>query len=390
MNKYLISALALAFASHASAINLDDSGSLTMTGFYQLTGAKVLSGTSSFGDTWQYQNWNCPCTMQNWEYIGVYEKDKSWQFDQESLVGVQFKKKFSETFSATAQLISRSHNTAHKSYTPTVDWAYVSWKPDEDSEWTLQAGRKRIPLYYYSDYLYIGYAYPWVRPAPDVYGWPIFTYDGVNASWEHSFDSSGWTVAASAWHGNFKDENNAYDTQTYYYYPTDEEWKKITGAWVNVSNGVVEIRGMLMTHRATTTTHNPDNTQTVWLDNQFTRIMGLAANVDYKNWIVRAEIDKFYQKNLDQVQNIYRYYLLGVGYKFGDYTPMITQSHYMTDPLPGVPAEGRTTTSLALRWDFYKNTALKVQYDISKEKSTYPYPFWGDSKLLSVSLQGLF
>jgi hypothetical protein len=373
----------------AHAVNLDDSGSLTLTGFYSLTGAKVLSGSAQGSSTpWQYQSWKCPCTIQNWEYTGVYEKEKGWQFDQESLLGVQIKKEFTPNFYATTQLVTRALNPNHGSR-PTVDWAYLSWSPfKEEPALTFQAGRLRIPLYYYSDYLYIGYAYPWVRPAPDVYGWPIYAYDGVNVSYKTQLGKSNWAAAGSIWYGNFTQKNNAYDTRIYYTTPTHESWKKITGAFVTLNNGVVEIRGMVMKHRATIWQDNPDGSRNTLLDDKFTRIKGLAVNVDYNNWILKAEVDRFEQ--IDQpngINNIYKYALLGVGRSFGNWTPTFTVSRYSTVTQP---VEGRSSKYLSLRWDFRANTALKLQYDISKDKSNYPYPFFGDSKLLSLSLQGVF
>lgn len=373
----------------AAAIDLDEKGTFTLTGFYSLTGAKVLSGSAQGSSTpWQYQNYKCPCTIQNWEYTGVYEKSKGWQFDQESLIGLQFKKEFTPTFSATAQLVSRALNPNAGSR-PTVDWAYLSWSPiKEVPGLTFQAGRMRIPLYYYSDYLYIGYAYPWVRPAPDVYGWPIYAYDGVNATWKTQLGKSDWSMTASMWYGNFTQKDNAYDTRLYYTTPTHESWKKITGAFVALNNGVVDVRGMIMKHRSTVWQDNADGSRNTLLDNKYTRIVGLAANLDYNNWIVKAEVDRFEQVDKPAgINNIYKYALLGVGRSFGDWTPMYTMSRYTTVT---EPIEGRRTQYLSLRWDFRKNTALKVQYDITKDKSHYPYPFFGDSKLLSVSLQGVF
>ncbi len=373
----------------ASAIDLDEKGTFTLTGFYSLTGAKVLSGSAQGSATpWQYQNYKCPCTIQNWEYTGVYEKSKGWQFDQESLIGVQLKKEFTPAFSATAQLVARALNPNAGSR-PTVDWAYLSWSPfKEVSGLTFQAGRMRIPLYYYSDYLYIGYAYPWVRPAPDVYGWPIYAYDGINATWKTQLGQSDWSMTASMWYGNFTQKDNAYDTRLYYTTPTHESWKKITGAFVALNNGVVDVRGMIMKHRSTVWQDNADGSRNTLLDNKYTRIVGLAANLDYNNWIVKAEVDRFEQVDKPAgINNIYKYALLGVGRSFGNWTPMYTMSRYTT---VNEPIEGRRTQYLSLRWDFQKNTALKLQYDISKDKSRYPYPFFGDSKLLSVSLQGVF
>ncbi len=372
----------------AHAINLDESGSFTLTGFYSLTAAKVLGGSAqNAGKTWQYQSWNCPCTIQNWEYTGVYQKEKGWQFDQESLVGLQFKKEFTPNLSLTTQIISRARNP-NKGSTPSIDWAYVSWNPVPDVPVTVQVGRMRIPLYYYSDYLYIGYAYPWVRPAPDVYGWPIYAYDGASVTYKQQLGTSDWAMTASAWYGNFTQKNNAYDTLIYYTTPTHESWKKIAGAAVTLNNGIFDVRAMIMKHRDNVWQDGPGGTRVTIMDNQFTRIMGLAANMDYKNWIVKAEVDRFEQVNPDRgIKNIYKYALLGVGYNYGDWTPMYTMSRYTTVT---EPIEGRRSQYLSLRWDFRKDTALKVQYDITKDKSRYPYPFFGDSRLLSISLQGVF
>lgn len=375
----------------SQAIDLDDSGSLTLTGFYNITAGKVLTGSAqgTFGSnsSWQYQQWHCPCTIQNWEYVGVYEKEKGWELDQESLVGVQIKKEFLPNLSATVQLVSRAHNP-NQGATPTVDWAYGSWSPTKDSPWTFQLGRFRIPLYYYSDYLYIGYAYPWVRPAPDVYGWPIYAYDGVNVSYKHQIGNSDWAATGQLWYGNYKQNNDAYDTLIYYTTPTNETWKKIWGSYVSLNNGTVDVRGMLMTYRDSTWQDNSDGSRSYVVNNQFTRIAGLSANLDYNNWVVRSEVDRYEQVALPAIDNIYKYALLGVGYTFnGNFTPMLSFSRYRTVL---EPIEGRDSYYVGFRWDFMKNTSLKVQYDVTHDKSHYPYPFFGDSKLLSVSVQGVF
>jgi hypothetical protein len=386
--------MALAMATLASggalAIDLNDDGSLKLTGFYSLTAARVLSGSAQGSSTpWTYQQWKCPCTIQAWEYAAVYEKDKGWQFDQESLAGIQIKKEFSPTFSATAQLVSRANNPNAGSR-PTVDWAYVSWQPSADSNWTFQAGKFRIPLYYYSDYLYIGYAYPWVRPMPDVYGWPIYAYEGVNASYRTQLGASDWAATFHAWSGGYTQKNDAYDTRIYWTDPTHESWKNIVGGSIAANNGVFDVRAMMMWYKDTLWQSKPDGSRNILLqiEDQSTRIMGLSANMDYKNWLIKTELDRYEQVDASKgLNNIYKYALVSVGYQYGAWTPAYSQSRYRT---VAAPIEGRDTRYLSLRWDFRKNTSLKVQYDISKDKTEYAYPFFGDSKLLSVSLQGIF
>jgi hypothetical protein len=383
-------AASMLLAAPARAIDLGDDGSLKITGFYSLTGAKVLSGSAlGSSDPWTYQNWKCPCTIQTWEYAAVYEKEKGWQFDQESLAGVQIKKEFSPTLSATAQLVARAHNPNYGSR-PTVDWAYVTWQPSADSNWTFQAGRFRIPLYYYSDYLYIGYAYPWVRPMPDVYGWPIYAYNGANVSYRTQLGQSDWAATFQAYTGSYTQRNDAYDTKIYWTDPTHESWKGMVGGLVAANNGVFDVRAMLMTYKDNLWQEDATGNRTYLLDvhDQRTRIMGVSANMDYKNWLVKTEVDRYEQVDASKGLNgIYKYALASVGYQYGQWTPAFSMSRYRT---VAAPIEGRNTQYVSLRWDFQKNTALKLQYDVTKDKSEYSYPFFGDSKLISVSLQGIF
>jgi hypothetical protein len=394
-------AVMLAFLpAFAHAIDLDDNGTFTLTGFYNIVGGDVLSGgspvtTSPYTFVQPFASpsrstWRCPCTIQNWEYVGVYQEGKGLELNQESLAGVQFKKEFTPTFSGTIQLVSRATNSNAGS-TPTVDWAYLTWTPATDSPWTFQVGKFRIPLYYYSDYLYIGYAYQWVRPIPDVYGWPIYSYDGANVGYRHQIPNSDWSLTSQAWWGSYTQHDDAYDTEIYYGVPTNESWKNIWGTYGSLSNGVVDVRAMLMKYRDDTWQSNPAGGPPITLTgsaSEFTRIEGLAANVDYKNIVIRSEIDRYQQIDLPNgVNNVYKYMLLGVGYNIGNVTPMYTFSRYRTIV---EPIEGRNTQNISVRWDFMKNTALKVQYDVSRDESHYPTPFFGDSKLLSIAIEGVF
>ena len=76
-NKVIASLSLTLLVGSASAIDLADDGSLKLTGFYSVTGAKVLDGSALGSSTsWSYQRYKCPCSIQNWEYTGVYEKEK--------------------------------------------------------------------------------------------------------------------------------------------------------------------------------------------------------------------------------------------------------------------------------------------------------------------------
>ncbi|MFO1250982.1 MAG: hypothetical protein U1E77_07555 [Inhella sp.] len=368
----------------ASAPALSEGMRFNFSGFGQYTVGKVLSGDKKpFSLT---GNWNCPCAIANWEYVGVYEKDKGWQADQESLIGLQGTLHFSDSISATAQVLARPGNF---NFRPTLDWAYGSWAVND--HWTVQAGRKRIPLYYYSDFLYIGTAYPWVRPPQDVYGWPIYAYDGVNAAYSGQWGSV--TVDANVWAGGFTHNNAPYNTKIYYGAKTNEKWKGIHGAYITLTKDEWNGRVMVMRHKANTwTPAYDDQPETVWVPNLQTTIIALSLNYDGANWLLRSELNRFKQ---DTSKAQYDYYLLGVGYRVGDWTAMLTQSNYKTKDLgtafgnPPQGIEARRSRSLALRYDLNKNWALKGQYDVSKDRTTW-YDFFGDHKMLTFSAQTSF
>lgn len=376
LHTFALLACGLGLAGGTARADDSDGPKFSWSGFANLTAAKVLSGNEG-----SYSQWSCPCTIQNWEYVGVYEKHKGWQADQESLLGLQGTLRLNDKFSGTVQLLSRpnSHN-----YQPSVDWAYLTYAITD--EWTLQAGRKRIPLYYYSDFLYIGTAYPWVRPAPDVYGWPIYAYDGANLAYSKPVFGGGWTLDANIWAGGFNYPDNPYDTKIYYGDRTDERWRNILGAYATLGNGEISARLMLMTFKNDQKTHKSDGSVVINLDGYKTDIMGLSLNYDGRNVILRSELNRFKQAVSGYT---YNYFLVGGGYKLGDWTGIYTVSRYRTEENAfAAPVEGRRTQTLALRWDISKSWALKAQYDISKDQSKYD--FFGDYKLLSLSAQTSF
>lgn len=365
----LLSSAALLPSSQANEL------SFSWSGFAQLTVAKVLNGTDR-----KYMEWQCPCAMQNWEYVGVYEKSKGWQADQESLIGLQGTVRFGDSLSATAQVLARASNDNYK---PTVDWAYLSYTLS--NAWTLQAGRKRIPLYYYSDFLYIGTAYPWVRPAPDVYGWPIYAYDGVNLAYTGPLKGA-WTLEGNVWTGGFQHNNAPYNTRIYWGDPTTEKWKNILGGYLTVSDGEYSARVMLMRFHNYQWSDLADGSRRDNLKGYRTTIAGLSLNYDGPSWILRSEFNRFQQSTSDFV---YNYFLAGVGYKWNSWTGMVTASRYRTQENNlGFAIEGRRTQSLALRYDLNKYVALKAQYDVSTDQSKYD--FFGNHRLLSFSAQTSF
>ena len=361
--------MSLVMASAPPALAL----SFSYNGFANLIFGDVVSG-----DRKTYLNYQCPCYIGNYEYAGVYE-DNGWQGNKESLIGIQSRLQILPPLSATVQLVARASTQK-----VTADWAYLTYNIGD--HWSVQAGRKRLPLYYYSNSLYIGYSYVWTRTPTDVYGWDIFDYDGANITYKNDFGR--WQLNASAYTGRRSTGNNMMESKIYYGYRVDEAWNKIIGGTLELSNDIVGFRIVAQRNKIDFASYdNGDDQPAVIYDSRHIQnVLGLAFTADYRGFLWRSEANTF-QVNADDYTAFS--YLAGAGYKWHDFTGMLTESWYYERVTTGDPEPERQHTHTAtLRWDFLPNWAAKAQFDMLQYDGTYD--FVGSSRTVTLSLNTVF
>lgn len=95
-------------------------------------------------------------------------------FDEETSAGLQAVKPLDEDMTVTAQLLARGNT---ENYATEMRWLYLSWHPTNND--LLRIGRLGTPLYYFSDFLDVGYSHPWVTPPLEVYTFNT-TLTGIN------------------------------------------------------------------------------------------------------------------------------------------------------------------------------------------------------------------
>lgn len=106
------------------------------------------------------------------EPVRGYEKDMT--FKQDTLFGLQASADISDKLSMTGQLVSRGD----KEYATELAWGYIAY--EASSNFTFRLGRFRTPFYFYSDFLEVGYAYPWIAPSDEVYAVQFDNIDGID------------------------------------------------------------------------------------------------------------------------------------------------------------------------------------------------------------------
>jgi hypothetical protein len=356
----LLAAIAAATASAQS---------VQITGFGQMVAGSAIDGTRS------------PTTGER-SFPGTgYDSD--WDFKDESLFAVQVRGDLNEQWSATAQIVAEGRND----FDPEFAWAYVGWNGGKGL--SAKLGRQRIPFFRYSDFLQVGYAYPWLRPPGAVYNLTFSNFDG--GSLAYAFGGGSWFSTLSVIGGKNTDEITISGA------PADLELQSLVGVtfetsyndWLTLRAGYFQadvlVDAQALNPLFTTLRSNGFSNVAAAIDinEDPGTFLGFGAEINHGNWLLISEatfveVDDSYLTDKEQ------FYVTG-GYRFGAWTPTFTYGRREGDAktgiinlLPNVPplAALRSAVtgvvlsdnldadymSFGLRWDVSNNVALKADY----------------------------
>jgi len=383
LRNYSCSAAVLALLlTGATTVWADDSAgndsNVKVSGFLSVVAGKVLSG--SYDGTVGAYHYQCPCYIADWANGGVYRSN--WSLEPETHGGVQLDYTFNNSLSATVQVTSRGPKV-----TPEFQYAFIDYKIN--GHWNVHVGRERLPLYYYSEFQDIGVAYPWVSPPAEVYGWEVTNFNGGSI---HYKDVFGGVRTNAEIYGGSERVTNAAET-AFISYPNAKGnafWKDIFGAEAEFTKSFWTIHANYMTALNSWNDYSGNNLAT-----QRITIMGVAANLDFDDWFIVSEGGQFTRNNY-----LYGFteknpsYSVGVGYRYGAWTPLINYAkfvdHYTYQvaqfPVPQFPNGGWGAT---LRYDIDPKSDIKIQYDKFQDMS-FDAGFSGNAKVLRISYDVAF
>lgn len=99
--------------------------------------------------------------------------DDGLSFKNESKFALQASAPLGDGLSATAQMIARGSDD----FAVEFEWAFLNYALSDYTQ--LKAGRIRMPFYYYSEFVDVGYAYHWLRAPDSVYNVPFNSWEGA-------------------------------------------------------------------------------------------------------------------------------------------------------------------------------------------------------------------
>lgn len=314
-----------------------------------------------------------------------------------------------------------------------TELAYVGWRPD--TLWDIRAGRINYDAFLMSDHRNVGYAYPWVRPPSEFYGWiPILSVNGLDAGYRFETDAVRWRLKAQAGSGSTVaiPIGPGYDLQALGLRgmslsgQTDRwRFKLAYSQW----QAADEVPAFAPLHAAL------DALARAGLPGASTEAADLRANLAFRDahisyttlgaayddglWLAQAEWGLSTASSAVVPHGHMAY--LSVGRRLGDWTPLLTLSTSRPGKAPRTAAGDwgvynttlrdpalyvlntnridQDTVSLGLRWDFHRQAALKLQWDQTQIRPTGYGLWWRDIAinadssrihLLSVTLDFAF
>ena len=146
------------------AVANDDYPSVQFRGF----GTAAMGGTDT--DKLGYR-------LSNTQRKGLTSR---WGFDNDSRLGLQLDVDFNRDWHVGVQWVARNH--VGDFFEQNLDWAYLRWRPHDDID--IRVGRLGLDGYFMSEYRNVGYAYPWLSPPHEFYGSnAVYHYDGGDIVW---------------------------------------------------------------------------------------------------------------------------------------------------------------------------------------------------------------
>lgn len=385
-------ALALGFISTAKAAG-DSPVRFSGSGFLTVAAGKILGS----GDKRDVAGWECPCFVSDYAQGGVYE-DKGGTINPDSKLGLQGKVQLGKDFSITGQGVIRGARDGKAN----LEWVYGSY--DLNRNITVQAGRKRLPLLYYSESQDVGVTYPWAHLPPQVYGWEIVNYNGANVLYRDQFGS--WSSTANVFAGSETAKDNGFwKIYNGKKSKTDSKWDNILGGELVLSKDWFEARvGYIQSYYQNRTMNDAAGapvvddpvaeSTTAWSDKtEKQKIYALSFSVERDALIAKAE---YLYMNREVVNEHDISKMIGVGYRLGKFTPFVSWADYqygIPNPVGDEWGEGHAVTSFVLRYDLTPASDIKVQYDVWRDHSNPNYQTdlpYGNSKLISVSYDMVF
>lgn len=306
--------------------------------------------------------------------VGIY--DDKFEIGQETRLGIQASTELGDSDRLTIQIMSRAANA----YEPEVEWLYLTHKLTESME--VQAGRMRIPVYKYSEYMDVGIAYPWARIPADTYSLDFVNFNGLK--WNYLTGTESLPIRISVLTGK-EDKPNS-ELMTYLFPPkVTRNFTDIYGIVLDASYDFLNVRASYVeadmqdirttdfnagacSNARDAQTIDPSaagattfDSRTTFISNCDISFIDLSLTMTFGDFSFMGEFNDYYP--------FYESFFGSFNYRLGDNAVYLMFSKFDLDG----PFEIHDTVSVGYRRDISFNMALKVDFSFFKDEGYNPF-----------------
>ncbi|MFC7003510.1 porin [Bowmanella sp. JS7-9] len=353
MRKHVTTLVGSCLVVIAASATADDN--LRISGFASLVGGTTLDGDGYWA--------RLP------DAAGQYAT--GWDFQTESRVGLQGIYTIDKKLSLTGQLMIRGVND----FEPQMEWLYATYRVTPDA--SVTAGRIRLPVYHYSDYMDVGIAYPWLRVPSDAYSLALTNIHGV--SFNYNLDWDVGTTSFKFYTGQQHTDPNKlitaieqYKTEQLYDdsgkyrgvrdIRTTKDYEDLKGIVVDTQIDWFNVRLSYLTGKEKFTYYAEGAGSTplfggAWAD---TRFIDVSVSADYGSIFAIAEYNDY--------DNIYSSWFTSLVYRTGNWSPYVFYSDFkgvLRFIAPGGVTAGFEDGVTGSLDDKYHSIGIGVRYNLN-------------------------
>lgn len=286
-------------------------------------------------------------------------------FTEDSRIGIQLSAKVNREVSVTAQLLARG---SQDNFNMKADWAFVTYRAADAL--SVRGGKLKLTTFLVSDYIEVGYAYPWIRPPQEVYSAnPLSTMSGADALVRFNFGD--YSLLFQPYFGNSRGEQALVPQEAVQATPPNGLGKP-AGTIVHTNFTTDSLTGVNLSFGSDNFTLRGGYLQTLVSAPAFgvsedkATFASVGGTLDWKGLVLYTE---YFQREIEGRANGAFPNQKGgyatIGYRFGKFLPHLTYATLDDNNNPttfgsGLPLK-QTSATLGLRYELGLGAALKVE-----------------------------